>query len=138
VRDALELRLARLALKDGKPLMGICRGHQVIVVAGGGKLHQDIEMDTGSPHPSYPHAIRLHPQSLVGRAMGATAMVNSYHHQAVKWVPRGWRVVAEATIGVGAEAIECPGLPVISVQWHPEVLAGGGVLFRLFLGLGRR
>lgn len=134
-RDETELRLARMALKDGKPLMGICRGHQVITVAAGGALYQDIEMDTGAPHPSRPHAIRLHPQSLIGQAMGSVAMVNSYHHQAVKRVPRGWRVVAESTNGVVAEAIECPGLPVISVQWHPEVLAGGGVLFRLFVGL---
>jgi len=133
-RDQVELRLAHRALDDGKPLMGICRGHQVITVAAGGTLYQDIEAGTGTAHPSRPHAIRVHPQSQIGRLLGPVVRVNSYHHQAVKRVPAGWRVVAESLDGAVVEAIEHPYLPVISVQWHPEVLGDWG-LFQLFLGL---
>jgi putative glutamine amidotransferase len=131
-RDLVELPLARRALADGKPLMGICRGHQVITVAAGGSLHQDIEMDMRVRHPQRPHAIRLHPASRVGRLKGTLAWVNSYHHQAVKRVPAGWRVVAESFDGTVVEAIEHPTLPVLSVQWHPEVL-GDWRLFEAFL-----
>lgn len=131
-RDRQELPLARQALAEGKPLFGICRGHQVITVAAGGTLHQDIELDLGVAHPQHPHPIRLHPASRVGRVIGQLAQVNSYHHQAVERVPAGWRVVAESLDGEIIEAIEHPQLPVWSVQWHPEAL-NDGRLFAAFL-----
>lgn len=133
-RDRLELPLARRALAEGKPLMGICRGHQVITVAAGGTLYQDIRMDLRMAHNVGSHIIRVHPQSRVGQVTGVVAQVNSYHHQAVKRVPKGWRVVAESFEGAVVEAIEHPALPVISVQWHPEVL-GDWQLFAAFLDL---
>jgi len=131
-RDRVELPLARQALADGKPLMGICRGHQVIAVAAGGALHQDIEQDLGVAHTARQHAVRVLPRSRLGRLMGSAAWVNSYHHQAVKRVPAGWRVVAESLDGMVVEALEHPRLPVLSVQWHPEVLEDWD-LFQLFL-----
>jgi putative glutamine amidotransferase len=132
-RDAIELPLARQALTDAKPLMGICRGHQVITVAAGGSLHQDIERNLGVAHTARQHGIRVLPRSRLGRLTGSAAWVNSYHHQAVKRVPAGWRVVAESLDGMVVEAIEHPRLPVLSVQWHPEVL-GDWELFEMFLG----
>ncbi len=132
-RDRVELPLARRALADGKPLMGICRGHQVITVAAGGSLHQDIEHNLGVAHTARQHGIRILPRSRLGRLAGSAAWVNSYHHQAVKRVPAGWRVVAESLDGMVVEAIEHPRLPVLSVQWHPEVL-GDWELFEMFLG----
>lgn len=133
-RDAVELPLARRALAESKPLMGICRGHQVITVAAGGSLHQDIGRSLGVAHPHKPHAIRVYPRSRVGRVLGPVAWVNSYHHQAVKRGPVGWWVVAESKDGEVIEAIEHPRLPVISVQWHPEAM-GDWELFEVFLGM---
>lgn len=138
LRDAVELQLAAWALRDGKPLMGICRGHQVITVAAGGSLWQDIAEETGVSHCARQHWARFAPFSRLVRYLGVECCysVNSFHHQAVKRVPRGWYVAAESLTGI-VEAIEHPTLPVISVQWHPEVLGDGASarLFTAFLNL---
>jgi putative glutamine amidotransferase len=125
-RDRRELELARRALKDKKPLFGICRGHQVITVAAGGTLVQDIgsEIKGGLNHRGTHHWIDIDPHSRLARLLGETRIqVNSLHHQATKEVPPGWKAVAWAPDGV-IEAIEPedPGLPVISVQFHPEMM----------------
>lgn len=133
-RDRVELPLAQRTLTEGKPLMGICRGHQVITVAAGGALYQDIGQELGVEHTARQHGIRVNPRSRVGQVLGVVAQVNSFHHQAAKRAPAGWRVVAESLDGAVVEAIECPGLPVLSVQWHPEVL-GDWQLFEAFLGM---
>ena len=120
--DELELDLARRCLADGKPLLGICRGHQIIAVAAGGTLVQDIERVLKVPHEAQYHRVRVLPRSRLGEIAGARwYRVNSLHHQAVDAVPDGWRVVAESPDAV-IEAIEHPELPVLSVQWHPELL----------------
>lgn len=132
-RDAQELPLARQALADGKPLMGICRGHQVITVAAGGTLYQDIAQEAGVLHPTaQPHRVRALPGTYLAALYGTQFMVNSYHHQSVARVPAGWRVVAETLDGAVVEAIETPLLPVVAVQWHPEV-QNSWELFEQFL-----
>jgi putative glutamine amidotransferase len=133
--DQAELILARWALDDRKPLLAICRGIQLINVAAGGTLYQDLpsQLPDSLPHacsaPTYPreyraHAIEIAPGSRVAEEMGALAVrVNSRHHQAVKGVAPGFEVTARAPDGV-IEAIECRDAShVVGVQWHPESLA---------------
>jgi putative glutamine amidotransferase len=133
-RDAFELQLARKALEADMPLLAICRGAQVLNVAAGGTLVQDIPsaMTTDLPHSvtehpdSVAHGIRVEPSSRLGQALGGDApqacvcRVNSRHHQSVGRVGDGLTVSARAEDGV-IEAIEKPEARFcIGVQWHPE------------------
>ncbi len=133
-RDLTELRLARWAAAEGKPLLGICRGVQLINVALGGSLYQDIpsQIDTTIDHNlSYTredwtflaHPIAIAADSRLARLLGTThLMINSLHHQAVRRVAVGLRAVAWAPDGV-IEALESEGPTfIIGVQGHPEAL----------------
>jgi putative glutamine amidotransferase len=131
-RDDVELALARWAITEGKPLLGLCRGHQVINVALGGTLYQDIEEQLpdamrhdyfpGFPRDYLAHEIAVTPGTRLHAAAGASPMsVNSMHHQAVKTLAPGLVVSARAPDGV-IEAIEGEGENyLVGVQWHPEV-----------------
>jgi putative glutamine amidotransferase len=146
-RDELELTLARWGLEEGKPLLGICRGIQVMNVAAGGSLCQDIasECPAASRHDyfsggDYPrdflaHPVAIEPGSRLGAVLGADHLsVNSLHHQALKEVPPAYRVVARSPDGIieGIEALRHPF--AIGVQWHPEELvASHEAARRLFL-----
>jgi putative glutamine amidotransferase len=130
-RDSMELYMARQALKSGLPLLGICRGAQVLNIAAGGTLHQDlagialVQHDQKAPR-NYPiHQVRIMRSSLLyGLIRRETVLVNSFHHQAVKMPGKGVHVSAYAKDSV-IEAIELPGHPfALGVQWHPEWLAG--------------
>ena len=131
-RDQAEIWLARRALADGKPLFGICRGLQVLNVASGGSLVQDIpsELPDSGPHyfhsPEYPldyaaHSVRIEEDSLLAACFESPIVeVNSRHHQAMREVGPGLQVVGRAPDGV-IEAVEAPALPfALGVQWHPE------------------
>lgn len=149
-RDALELTVARWAVDDDVPVFGICRGHQVLNVALGGTLVQDIpsELHTNIPHDQpneVPRTHRLHevsiaPDSRLADILGGTRFaVNSLHHQSVDAPAPGVRVTAAAPDGV-VEAIEHLDRSfVLSVQWHPEDLVLGdadavqGRLFAAFV-----
>ncbi len=132
-RDRVELLLARQAVSDDLPLLAICRGHQVLNVALGGTLYQDIVTQTPQAlrhnfHPEYPynylgHEVRIEPGTHLADILGAGRLgVNSFHHQSAKDVARGFRVTASAPDGV-VEAIEARDKRfVIGVQWHPEEL----------------
>lgn len=131
-RDRAELELARRALAEGKPVLGICRGLQVLNVASGGTLYRDIsEHPHAQRHTFYPdlpfdllsHSIRIDASSRLARIAGRTTLeVNSLHHQACRAVAPGLRVVARAPDGM-IEALEAPGHPfALGVQWHPETL----------------
>jgi putative glutamine amidotransferase len=129
--DAVELTLARWALADGKPLLGICRGQQALAVATGGALYQDLptQLDGALPHQcanartALVHPIRVEPTSRLAAVLGATELrVNSIHHQAVARLADGWRPAAWAPDGV-LEGIERPDHPfALAVQFHPEEL----------------
>jgi putative glutamine amidotransferase len=134
--DASELAVARAAISLGLPLFAICRGYQILNVAMGGTLHQDMTTPDGIHQPisSDPavvmgtrHEISIEPASLLAKAYGeATRRVNSIHHQAIKQVAPGWRAVAWAPDGT-IEAIESDTeSPVLAVQWHPEKIADEG------------
>lgn len=134
-RDTAELALATGALQAGVPVLGICRGAQVLAVAAGGTLWQDIPSQVPGAlqhaqqaprwHPS--HAVAVAADSHLGRLLGpGPHRVNSFHHQAVRTLPQGWRLVATAPDGV-VEAIEGPGPAMaLGVQWHPECFCGHG------------
>ncbi len=133
-RDEFEIDLARRAMAADLPLLAICRGAQVLNVAAGGTLVQDIPSAIAStlshsivePKSAEAHAIHVEPGSRLERALGArvdgshTCPVNSRHHQSVGRVGSGLVPSATAPDGV-VEAIENPnGEFCVGVQWHPE------------------
>ncbi len=122
--DRYEIAAVRGALDRGTPLVGICRGMQVMNVAAGGTLLQDLGAET--PHHGPPDAImvtqrvRVVPDSRLGRILKrAEVPVRTGNHQAVAQVAAGFTVVARAADGV-IEAIEHASAWAIGVQWHPE------------------
>jgi len=130
-RDMMELASVPLILQADKPLLGICRGNQVINVALGGSLHQDIhaanpdalEHRQQPPYYQMAHGVRIQEDSLLAKAMGATEIVtNSVHHQAINKLGDGLVANCWATDGT-IEGIEMPSKRfVVGVQWHPEYL----------------
>ncbi len=132
VRDACEIALFHAARQRGIPIFGICRGIQLVNVAMGGDLIQDIPSQirqpvrhsSGALTPVLLHSITMEPGSLVEQLMGVDSRaVNSWHHQSVGRVADGLRVTARAADGV-IEALEAAdGSPLLAVQWHPEEMA---------------
>jgi putative glutamine amidotransferase len=110
--------------KTDKPLLGICLGSQWVNVAHGGSLVQDIPSEFGVNHRDITHSVTLEPDSRLSQIFGETEFdVNSLHHQAVRDVGKGLRVVAKSPDGI-IEATETtdPDRFLIGVQWHPEKL----------------
>lgn len=145
-RDELELALARRALATNVPLLAICRGVQVLNVAAGGSLVQDIPTEIGhmvphdvrEPRDAEAHPVRVKPGSKVAEALAAElnehgeTLVNSRHHQAIAKVAPGMEVTAVAPDGL-PEAIEKEDGPFcVGVQWHPENFHGSGRFKGLF------
>ena len=129
-RDRQELTLVRLAVERQIPVLGICRGIQVLTAALGGKLYQDIKIQHDRPSIEHSqtiarglpsHEVKLEKDSLLYGFFGKeTLAVNSFHHQAVKEVPAGFRVTASAPDGI-IEGMESTTFrPIMGVQWHPE------------------
>lgn len=129
-RDSLELALTQRALDDDMPVLGICRGIQLLAVAAGGTLYQDLptQLPSEVPHEVrgfgrdyIAHSVRIEPLSHLARALRRESLgVNSFHHQAVRDVPDGFVVTATSPDGV-IEAIEAPAQRfTVGVQCHPE------------------
>ena len=125
-RDELELALIEKYWRTGKPVLAICRGLQVLNVAFGGSLIQDIPAWCGANHGGGArHAVDVAEGSLLARLTGdRSLMVNSYHHQCVSAEGLAGVFVPTATwTGCGVtmvEAFEQPGRALLAVQWHPE------------------
>jgi gamma-glutamyl-gamma-aminobutyrate hydrolase PuuD len=165
-RDDFELALVHEALERDLPLLGICRGMQIVNVALGGTLHRDrSEYPPGArehpggdwerwdlvcaatlgdgpmpPHPSHPVAVA--PGSRLARVLGERAVVNSYHHQAIARLGRGVEAVARAEDGI-VEAIELPAQTfAVGVQWELQESwrdgAPGFGVFEAFVAACRR
>ncbi|MFD9097785.1 gamma-glutamyl-gamma-aminobutyrate hydrolase family protein [Streptomyces collinus] len=120
-QDAFDLAAARHALAAGLPLLAVCRGMQVVNVALGGTLEQDMG-GPGREHRHLVHPVRVRPGTLLEQAVGAEkADASCYHHQRVARLGEGLTVTATAVDGT-AEALELPGGPgwFTAVQWHPE------------------
>ena len=146
-RDDFDVKLVRAAVAKGIPVLGICRGEQLLAIAFGGALWQDIpsqvkdsyvkhrQSPTGSVNGT--HSITIEKGSFLEKAAGGTtAIVNSFHHQAIKSVPAGFKVVARSADGI-VEAVERTGklesyadggAMIIGTQFHPEAMINGGDL----------
>jgi putative glutamine amidotransferase len=126
-RDAHESALISAALERELPLLGICRGHQLLNVVLGGTLIAHLALDRGEAHGqlAYPlhtrvHGLRIASGDPLRTWLGADVLVNSFHHQAVDEPGAGVRIVATAPDGV-CEALRA-GPRALGVQWHPEYL----------------
>lgn len=129
--DEYDMELVREAVNQGKPVMGICRGMQVINALYGGSLYQDIPVQYSEDifhtrlHPMEEnfHTVNIEKESYLAKVLGETeeVKVNTSHHQAVKDVAEGFRVTAKAPDGI-IEAMENEDASVLCVQWHPERL----------------
>lgn len=141
-RDAAEIAIARHVLREtDKPLLGICRGVQVMNVAMGGSLYIDLPDEGKLAHAlsMYPrhqvsHEIDVREKTHLAKAMGVgKRYVNSFHHQAVKELAEGFTVSAYSEPDAVIEAIELPGERfVVGVQWHPEELTAREEAKQLF------
>jgi putative glutamine amidotransferase len=125
-RDAFELELVRGAMQRGMPVLGICRGAQVLNVARGGTLHQHLPDVLGHTRHQQGNAVfatssvRTVPGTRLAALIGESSDAQCYHHQAIDRLGAGLIVSAEDSDGV-VEAVEIPGDNfVLAVQWHPE------------------
>ena len=147
-RDEYEIALVTAAIAADLPVLAICRGLQVMNVAAGGSLIQDIPSAVGAavphqvpnPKDAIAHDVTIVPGSrlagMMGEAVaGGRLAVNSRHHQSVRRLASGFVVTAEAPDGV-IEAIERPSSRFcVGVQWHPENFVESGTFLPLFAGL---
>ena len=127
LRDAAEPLLLRAFLAADKPVLGICRGIQVLNAVLGGDLYQDIKPFEHLPHNGHwakVHTVTVRRSTLLSRILGQdTVLVNSQHHQAVNRVAPGFTLAALSEDGI-VEAIEKPDARFcLGVQWHPEWLS---------------
>lgn len=146
-RDEMELRLVGMFVEAGRPVFGICRGLQVLNVALGGTLVQDLPSaashawteSTGDRQ----HMVKAAPGSFLEKLYGPRFPVNSAHHQGAGQVPAPLRAAAWAEDGV-IEALACPEKKLYAVQWHPERMmlsrsradtVNGQAVFEFFLGI---
>lgn len=144
-RDDYDVKLVRAAVAKGIPVLGICRGEQLLAVAFGGSLWQDIPSQIPASYVKHrqgpttgaygTHSIAITKGSLLEKVLGKDkAVVNSFHHQAIKDVPQGLKVVATSADGI-IEAVErsgkLRGFPdggamILGVQFHPEIITNAG------------
>ena len=129
-RDHFDMLLLKIAEEKGLPILGVCRGAQLINVAHGGNLYQDagyrkektLKHNQGHTPDLPTHGVKLKEGSLLARTIGKTKfLVNSFHHQLIKDVAPDLREVATATDGV-PEGLENDQGNILAVQWHPEML----------------
>lgn len=128
IRDIFEIAVVRTAVAKHVPILGICRGAQIIDVSLGGSVYQDLKSQypgkvlkhrQSAPGDQPTHFVSVDHDSKLFKTVGDNVFVNSRHHQAIKAVPEGLRIVAQAPDGV-IEAIENDDASVQAVQWHPE------------------
>ena len=121
--DQTEVELVRRAAESGTPVLGICRGQQLINVALGGSLLQHIDGHDqhGQPRHTLAHAVEVDPQSELGRVAPHTLMVNSLHHQAIDALAPTLRATAHSPDRI-IEAVESSDGAIVAVQAHPEEL----------------
>ena len=133
-RDDNEIKILKEFLKTEKPILGICRGHQLLNVYFGGTLYQDLSYFEMEPlkhrQDLYPeleiHNVAIEKNSILEKLYGESIRTNSFHHQAVNKLGKGFKVIARSSDGI-VEAIEkidhkfCLG-----IQWHPEMMVARG------------
>ena len=134
-RDSHEFEILTGAIENDIPVLGICRGLQVINVHAGGTLFQDIpdHANINRPCDDRHHKVRFGENSILSGIYGSEIEVNSLHHQAIDKIGEGikatgWSSEGEATEEV-IEAIEIENSQILAVQWHPELLPGADPIF---------
>ena len=143
--DEVQMAAAKLFIQAGKPILGICKGHQIINVCFGGGMIQDLAVAAGHRYVETDsvHLVGAFPGSVLEKLYGSRFAVNSSHHQGLGAIGRGLRVTASAPDGT-VEAIEHGELPILGVQFHPERMCfakarpdtvNGAAIFEYFKGL---
>ncbi len=145
-RDKSEMIILEKFMKTDKPVLGICRGHQILNVFYGGTLYQDLSYYKGDVlkhrqdlHPELEvHKVKIKEGSMLHSLYGDSVMTNSFHHQSLNKIGNGFKVVAETADGI-VEAIEKDGDRFcMGIQWHPEMMVARGnknmeKIFKLFI-----
>jgi putative glutamine amidotransferase len=136
--DSLELEFAGAACARRLPILGICRGQQLINVALGGTLHQHVDHPQWNGDPSQPaHEVEILGDTHLHRTLGVQrVLVNSGHHQGVDVVAPPLHIAARSGDGV-VEALEAEELMIMAVQWHPEEMPADETSRRLLAGFAR-
>lgn len=130
-RDEYDLMVIKAAMELNKPILGICRGVQILNAALGGTLYQDLSQIEGcyikhvqeSKPDTAGHSVEIVKGTKLYSILGEKIITNSFHHQAIKDLAPGFKVAARSKDGV-IEAIEKDEGFVIGIQWHPEMMAG--------------
>jgi putative glutamine amidotransferase len=146
LRDRTDICAINAATRCHKPILGICRGMQVINVAFGGTLYQDISLKEGmqfkhfqeSEPYSAGHTVAIFKESCLYEILGSTIETNSFHHQAANRIAEGFIAGAVTKDGVPEEIEKISGDFVVGIQWHPEMMAANGdktmqSIFNLFI-----
>jgi putative glutamine amidotransferase len=133
-KDNFDILIVKIALELKKPILAICRGHQILNVALGGTLYQDLSYMDGcyikhhqqSKDGAASHTINIIENSILNNVLGDSIICNSFHHQAIKVLAPGLKVTAYSKDNV-IEAIEkCAEEFVVGVQFHPEIMTAYG------------
>ncbi|MEG2411459.1 MAG: gamma-glutamyl-gamma-aminobutyrate hydrolase family protein [Clostridium sp.] len=131
--DNYQIKLTKKLIDMDKPILGICRGLQLLNVVLGGTLYQDlpsqdkdaIKHAQDGKRYDYCHSVKIDKNSKLYKLIGENVLVNSYHHQSIKTIGKGLRVVANSADN-GVEAVEMEGKRfVVGTQWHPEMMLVG-------------
>lgn len=130
-RDTFDSILIKNALEQKKPILGICRGSQILNVVCGGTLYQDCSLSEnqyvghiqGCKTSQASHSIDIEEESYLYEIFGDRALVNSYHHMSIKDVAEGFKIIAKAKDGIIEGIQKNDGSFALGVQWHPEMMA---------------
>lgn len=133
-RDAMEAALIKEAVRQNKPVLGICRGLQLINVIFGGTLYQDLSQNSNinvqhrqeSSLNLPAHTVAIEENSWLHPIVGSQLFVNTSHHQAVKDIAADFNISAHSLQDKVVEAIEHRSAPIYGLQWHPEMLLLNG------------
>ncbi len=143
-RDSHEFEILNKAIEKDVPVLGICRGIQVINVHAGGTLFQDIpdHANINKPYDDRHHKVRFKAGSILSDIYGSEIEVNSLHHQAINKIAEGIEVVGWSSGGEATEevieAIEVDNSRILAVQWHPELLPGADPVFSWLIDQARK
>lgn len=142
-RDEWEFALFAEASRVGLPVLGICRGLQLVNVALGGTLNQNVELEDGEGHPQWgkprdepAHFVDIVEGSVLSQFHSGRIGVNSLHHQTIRDLAPSLKVGAVAFDGV-IEGVELSEKPVLAVQWHPELLQQPDPVFHWLINEAR-